>query len=103
MNASIKNIIFDFGGVILKIDYKLTENAFAKLGLKEFDNIYSQTTQKELFDVFEHDTLGKSRKSFAFHITYQSNERTLLAQEVDAIHERVRTLLKEKFHAEIRS
>ncbi len=53
MNASIKNIIFDFGGVILKIDYKLTENAFAKLGLKEFDNIYSQTTQKELFDVFE--------------------------------------------------
>ena len=53
MNASIKNIIFDFGGVILNIDYKLTENAFAKLGLKEFDTIYSQTTQKELFDVFE--------------------------------------------------
>ena len=53
MEASIKNIIFDFGGVILNIDYKLTEQAFAKLGLKDFDRIYSQATQKELFDVFE--------------------------------------------------
>lgn len=53
MEASIKNIIFDFGGVILNIDYKLTEQAFAKLGLKDFDRIYSQATQEELFDVFE--------------------------------------------------
>ena len=51
--SSIKNIIFDFGGVILNIDYKLTENAFAKLGLKDFYRIYSQATQQELFDVFE--------------------------------------------------
>ena len=51
--SSIKNIIFDFGGVILNIDYKLTENAFSKLGLKDFDKIYSQATQKELFNVFE--------------------------------------------------
>ena len=51
--SSIKNIIFDFGGVILNIDYKFTENAFSKLGLKDFDKIYSQATQKELFDVFE--------------------------------------------------
>lgn len=53
IDASIKNIIFDFGGVILNIDYKLTENAFLQLGIKNFDKIYSQTTQKELFDVFE--------------------------------------------------
>ena len=51
--ASIKNIIFDFGGVILNIDYKLTEIAFAKLGLTDFAGIYSQATQKELFDEFE--------------------------------------------------
>jgi len=53
IEASIKNIIFDFGGVILNIDYTLTENAFAKLGLKEFDKIYSQALQKELFDELE--------------------------------------------------
>ena len=53
IDASIKNIVFDFGGVILNIDYTVTEQAFAKLGLKNFATIYSQTTQKELFDVFE--------------------------------------------------
>lgn len=53
IDASIKNILFDFGGVILNIDYKLTERAFAKLGLKDFDRIYSQATQEKLFDVFE--------------------------------------------------
>lgn len=53
IDASIRNIIFDFGGVILNIDYRLTEQAFAQLGLKDFDTIYSQATQKELFDVFE--------------------------------------------------
>ena len=51
--ASIKNIIFDFGGVILNIDYSLTEVAFAKLGLKDFAGIYSQATQQKLFDEFE--------------------------------------------------
>ena len=53
IDTSIKNIIFDFGGVILNIDYRLTEKAFAKLGLTDFDKIYSQAAQKELFDVFE--------------------------------------------------
>ena len=48
-----KNIIFDFGGVILNIDYKLTENAFAKLGLENFEGIYSKASQTNLFDAFE--------------------------------------------------
>jgi putative hydrolase of the HAD superfamily len=49
----IKNIIFDFGGVILNINYKLTEKAFAELGLTDFGSIYSQATQQELFDTLE--------------------------------------------------
>lgn len=49
----VKNIIFDFGGVILNIDYTLTEKAFAELGLTDFDKIYSQATQKDLFDRLE--------------------------------------------------
>ena len=51
--ATTKNIIFDFGGVILNIDYKLTEKAFAGLGLMDFHKIYSQAVQSELFDAFE--------------------------------------------------
>ncbi len=60
-------------------------------------------TDVELFDLFEHATLGKSRKSLALHITYQSFDKTLTAQEVDGIHDNVRKVLQEKFQADIRS
>jgi putative hydrolase of the HAD superfamily len=49
----IKNIIFDLGGVILNIDYQLTENAFMKLGCTDFSKLYSQARQTTLFDDFE--------------------------------------------------
>ena len=48
-----KNIIFDLGGVILNIDYNLTVEAFKKLGLKDFQNLYSQASQSNLFDAYE--------------------------------------------------
>lgn len=56
--ASVKNIIFDFGGVILNLDYQLTEAAFAGLGLSDFGKLYSQAMQKELFDAFEKGLLS---------------------------------------------
>jgi glucose-1-phosphatase len=40
-------IIFDLGGVILNIDYNLTRNAFAKAGVRNFDEMYSQTEADE--------------------------------------------------------
>jgi len=56
----------------------------------------------ELFDIFESEKLGKEKRSLAFHITYQSSERTLLTEEVDTVHERLLKKIKETFHAEIR-
>ncbi len=53
MDESIENIIFDLGGVILNIDYQLTENAFKSLGLKDFDSMYTQAAQSGLFDIYE--------------------------------------------------
>ena len=74
--SSIKNIIFDFGGVILNIDYKLTEIAFAKLGLTDFAGIYSQSTQKELFDIFEKGLIspGDFRKEVKKHIKQEASD-----------------------------
>jgi glucose-1-phosphatase len=46
----IKNIIFDFGGVIIDIDFWKSINAFINLGFENFDQIYSQSGQTELFD-----------------------------------------------------
>ena len=49
----IKNIIFDLGGVLLNLDYSRTKHAFEKLGIDNFDSIYSQAQQSNLFDLFE--------------------------------------------------
>ena len=53
LNKKIKNIIFDFGGVILNIDYLLTINAFKKLGVENFAELYSQASQTNIFDLLE--------------------------------------------------
>lgn len=55
----IKNIIFDLGGVILNIDYKLTAKAFEKLGFHNFDDTYSQQKQLGLFDDLETGKISK--------------------------------------------
>ncbi|GEP95019.1 HAD family hydrolase [Chitinophaga cymbidii] len=49
----IKHIIFDLGGVILNIDYKLTEKAFTDLGVKNFSELYSQFNANPLFEDLE--------------------------------------------------
>lgn len=46
-------IIFDLGGVILNIDYNLTSKAFRDLGFDDFDEVYSQARQSDVFDLFE--------------------------------------------------
>jgi FMN phosphatase YigB (HAD superfamily) len=50
---NIRHIILDFGGVILNIDYKRTEQAFINLGITDFGERYSQLKQTELFDALE--------------------------------------------------
>jgi FMN phosphatase YigB (HAD superfamily) len=49
----IKNIIFDFGGVVIDIDYHRTKDSFKDLGAENFDELYSQFQQKQLFSLFE--------------------------------------------------
>lgn len=46
-------IIFDLGGVILNIDYNATADAFRELGFDNFDEVYSQAKQSNLFDDLE--------------------------------------------------
>lgn len=49
----IKNIIFDLGGVILNIDYQRTIDEFVKLGVLNFETIFSQSSQNTISDKFE--------------------------------------------------
>ena len=47
---TIKNIIFDLGGVLLNIDFHATINAFKELGVTRFDEFFTQAKQNQLFD-----------------------------------------------------
>ena len=51
--AATKNIIFDLGGVLLDIDYQKTIDAFKKLGIKNFEEMFSQFKADELFEKLE--------------------------------------------------
>lgn len=53
----IKNIIFDFGGVIYDIDHKLSKLAFEKLGVEHFDELYGHQIQANIFEKMERGEL----------------------------------------------
>ncbi|HPT03952.1 MAG TPA: HAD family phosphatase, partial [Bacteroidales bacterium] len=56
--SGIKNIIFDFGGVVIDIDFQAAANSFKKLGISDFSRMYSQISQVQLFDRFEKGMLS---------------------------------------------
>lgn len=56
----------------------------------------------ELFDIFISDKLGGGKKSLAYALTYQSNERTLTDHEVNEVHEQIKQRLKSEIACEIR-
>lgn len=60
MITGIRHIIFDLGGVLLNIDYNLTEQAFIQAGIHNFRQLYSQLAQTPVFDDFETGRISAS-------------------------------------------
>ncbi len=56
---AIRNIIFDFGGVILNIDHRLSINCYKILGVKNFETVFSAVKQDKVFDNFEKGHLSE--------------------------------------------
>lgn len=77
----IKNIIFDLGGVILNIDYNRTVIAFEKLGVSQFQNLFSKKQQNDFFDKWETGKISTTN----FLQTIKS-EYKLQCSDVDIIH-----------------
>lgn len=50
---AIKNIVFDLGGVLLHINFKLTHAAFEALGIEDSAHYFSQHHASELFEKLE--------------------------------------------------
>ena len=51
--TAIKHIIFDLGGVFLNINFQQTSQAFAKLGVTDFNNMFTQHYSNPLFELLE--------------------------------------------------
>lgn len=72
---NIKAIIFDFGGVILNIDYYKTSKAFKDLGVANFEDMYSQKNADHIFQQLEEGKIGEMefydafRQSTQLHLT----------------------------------
>lgn len=49
----IRNVIFDFGGVLFEIDYDLPAQAFEKLGFTQYRDTYTQANQHPIYDLLE--------------------------------------------------
>lgn len=51
--ATVKNILFDFGGVFIDVDYQRTSQSFSQLGVTNFDELYAQHHANPLFEQLE--------------------------------------------------
>ena len=56
-----------------------------------------------LFDVYRGAQVGPDKKSLAYRLTYQAEDRTLTDEEVAQIRDRIISLLKDKLEATLRS
>jgi putative hydrolase of the HAD superfamily len=78
MPSSIKNIIFDLGGVLYDIRYENIADTFRMYGLQDFEKSYSQAVQTKEIDLFEEGKiLPEQFRNFIRSLTNQklSNEQ----------------------------
>lgn len=75
--TSIKNILFDLGGVFLDINYQLTEKAFIDLGITDFDQRFNQQFSNTLFEDLETGSIDPK----TFYNRFRAETGTSLADE----------------------
>ena len=77
--SNVKNILFDLGNVLINIDFLKVKSAFENLGIKDFDQQFSQLTASALFEDLE---TGKiTAPEFYLKMQLQSNI-TLSAESI---------------------
>ncbi|HET8830413.1 MAG TPA: HAD family phosphatase, partial [Pelobium sp.] len=71
MLENIKNIIFDYGNVIFKIDFKRTQKAFEDLGVQNVESFFAHKGHHTIFDQFESGKISAAE--------FRNGIRTLVA------------------------
>ena len=56
----------------------------------------------DLFDMYEGQGIPDGKKSLAFHIVYQADDRTLTSKEIDSMHDNIMKVVEENLQWEVR-
>lgn len=82
------------------IDKNINLNNYYEIVRDFAENLIEEV---KLVDEFEsEEKFGKDKKSYTFRIVYRSHERTLTADEVNTIQEKIREKTKQELNAELR-
>ncbi len=76
---TIKNIIFDLGGVFMNLDFNLTQQAFVNLGITEFVQMFTQHHANDLFEDLE---TGKISPEIFYDKLRQETQTHLTNEEI---------------------
>lgn len=57
----------------------------------------------DLFDEYRGKGVPAGQRSLAFRLVYRASDRTLIDADIEPVHQAVRDVLSEKFHADLRS
>ena len=81
------------------IDVNVTEAEIERVISKNAGNLFKGVT---LFDVYTGKQVEEGKKSIAFTMQFQSNERTLTDKEVDEAFQNILAAVQKEFNAELR-
>lgn len=92
-----------FPFVLRDISFVVEENISYEELRKFFEEFTSGLIKEiNLIDVYKGENIPSGKKSFTFSLKFQSEEKTLRDEEVEEAMSKIRTLLREKFKAELR-
>jgi FMN phosphatase YigB (HAD superfamily) len=79
---NIKNIIFDYGNVIFRIDFQRVQQSLKGLGISNVDEFYGHLQQDPIFDAFDRGQINAA--TFRDRIREKANNLQLTDDEIDA-------------------
>ena len=93
----IKNIIFDLGGVVINLDYKISIEEFKKLGIKDFDVFFAKNSVLDKWDrgrITVNEFLAEIKKHLPDSVTNEQIINAWNAMLLDLPKERAELLKK---------
>ncbi|MBU2595234.1 phenylalanine--tRNA ligase subunit beta [Patescibacteria group bacterium] len=94
--------ISKFPSVARDFAFMVESGIDAKKLAEDIKKISPLVVRAELFDEFESLKFGKNKKSLAYHLEFQSSDRTLTKQEGDELSKKIVKLVKDKFKGTLR-